>query len=133
MALHIVHSEELTRLVLSEPLHEQGSDRSRTETIRVPIMWRLMERLLDVVRVALCGLRGHDTVLHYEPERLALRCLNCGQQSVGWSLPLNPPPKSPGFAAFPSRAAVSGPRQRRRERDRAAGCSFAQRPIQSER
>jgi hypothetical protein len=33
-----------------------------------------------------CGLRGHDTMLHFEPKRLSLRCLNCSLQTRGWSL-----------------------------------------------
>jgi hypothetical protein len=34
----------------------------------------------------ICGLRGHEAVLHFEPHRLSLRCLSCGHQTTGWSL-----------------------------------------------
>ena len=34
----------------------------------------------------MCGLRGHDEVLHFEPYRLSLRCLSCGHETTGWSL-----------------------------------------------
>lgn len=34
----------------------------------------------------ICGLRGHDDVLCFERRRLALKCLSCGHQSVGWTL-----------------------------------------------
>jgi hypothetical protein len=33
-----------------------------------------------------CSLRGHDVVLHFERNRLSLRCLNCALQTPGWSL-----------------------------------------------
>ena len=36
----------------------------------------------------LCGLRGHDVVRHFEPNRLSLRCLSCGYQTAGWNLQL---------------------------------------------
>jgi hypothetical protein len=34
----------------------------------------------------ICGLRGHDEVLHFERHRLSLRCLSCGHETTGWSL-----------------------------------------------
>ena len=34
----------------------------------------------------LCGLHGHEAVLHFERNRLSLRCLNCGHQTTGWIL-----------------------------------------------
>jgi hypothetical protein len=33
-----------------------------------------------------CGLRGHDMALRFERDRLSLRCLSCGHQTVGWNL-----------------------------------------------
>jgi hypothetical protein len=34
----------------------------------------------------MCGLRGHEAVLHFERHRLSLRCLNCGHETTGWIL-----------------------------------------------
>jgi hypothetical protein len=34
----------------------------------------------------MCGLRGHDAVLHFERHRLSLRCLSCGHETAGWML-----------------------------------------------
>lgn len=34
----------------------------------------------------MCGLRGHDAVLHFERHRLSLRCLSCGHETAGWIL-----------------------------------------------
>ena len=38
------------------------------------------------LRQLLCGLRGHNTVLWFEPQRLSLRCLACSYQTPGWFL-----------------------------------------------
>jgi len=34
-----------------------------------------------------CGLTGHNTMLRYEDERLALWCTDCGHESPGWEVP----------------------------------------------
>lgn len=41
----------------------------------------------------MCGLRGHDDVLCFERRRLALKCLSCGHESVGWTLVENHHPE----------------------------------------
>ena len=35
-----------------------------------------------------CALSGHVWMRHVSPERLALRCTRCGNQSSGWALPI---------------------------------------------
>ena len=45
-----------------------------------------MTKLLERLREFACAMRGHETVLHFEPDRLALRCLSCGHQTPGWTL-----------------------------------------------
>lgn len=57
---------------------------------------RLSARALFVgglrrVGQALCGLRGHDLVRHYERERVALACASCGHVSPGWTVSENKP------------------------------------------
>ena len=42
--------------------------------------------LLASVRRGLCGMRGHDPFLHFEPRRLSLRCVDCGWESSGWTI-----------------------------------------------
>jgi hypothetical protein len=42
------------------------------------------------VREVICGLRGHDMVLHFEPQRLSLRCLGCGVHTQGWTIDVKP-------------------------------------------
>lgn len=34
----------------------------------------------------LCGLRGHDTVLHFEGKRMNMRCTSCGHDTPGWAI-----------------------------------------------
>ena len=41
-------------------------------------------RVLAGVHRGLCAMRGHDLILHREPCRLSLRCVQCGWESSGW-------------------------------------------------
>jgi hypothetical protein len=43
---------------------------------------RVMARLDQV----LCGVRGHDSVLHFEGNRVMMRCTSCGHESPGWEI-----------------------------------------------
>jgi hypothetical protein len=58
-----------------------------TGTIRAIALLRLVACR---VREAICGLRGHDMVLHFEPQRLSLRCLGCGVHTQGWTIDVKP-------------------------------------------
>ena len=33
-----------------------------------------------------CGLRGHDSVLHFEGNRVNMRCTSCGHDTPGWDV-----------------------------------------------
>jgi hypothetical protein len=48
-------------------------------------------RVMESMSQAFCGLRGHDTLLHFEGERMALRCVSCGHETPGWELNEVPP------------------------------------------
>lgn len=48
-------------------------------------------RVMDQLRQLCCGLRGHDTLLHFEEERMSLRCVSCGHETPGWELNEVPP------------------------------------------
>jgi hypothetical protein len=48
-------------------------------------------RVMAWARSMLCGVRGHDTMLHFEQERIALRCVSCGHETPGWDLNEAPP------------------------------------------
>jgi hypothetical protein len=43
--------------------------------------WRVVGALLDQF---LCGLRGHHKVLHFEGQRVMMRCTHCHHDSPGW-------------------------------------------------
>src|SRR5262252_3867299 len=34
----------------------------------------------------LCGMRGHDSVPHFEGNRVMMRCTSCGHDSPGWEI-----------------------------------------------
>jgi hypothetical protein len=57
----------------------------------VALAWLAARR----VREAICGLRRHDMVLHFEPDRLCLQCLACGARTQGWTLDVNPAYRRP--------------------------------------
>jgi len=40
----------------------------------------------DKVRQFLCGLHGHDALLHFEDGRMSLQCTSCGYETPGWDL-----------------------------------------------
>ena len=34
----------------------------------------------------MCGLRGHDAVLHFEGNLVMMRCTSCGHDTPGWEI-----------------------------------------------
>ncbi len=47
---------------------------------------RALARLWKRVQHTLCKLHGHDTLLHYDQNRIYLRCASCGHETPGWEL-----------------------------------------------
>lgn len=45
----------------------------------------------EAIRQALCGLRGHDRLLHMGEHSMTLRCASCGHDTPGWDLNEVPP------------------------------------------
>jgi hypothetical protein len=56
-----------------------GMDDAQTTT-------SLMNRAVTRFGQMLCGLRGHDSVLHFEGRRVMMRCTSCGHDSPGWEV-----------------------------------------------
>jgi hypothetical protein len=52
------------------------------ETAEAGLIQRAMSRMSQV----LCGLRGHDAVLHFEGNKVMMRCTSCGHDSPGWEI-----------------------------------------------
>ena len=46
----------------------------------------LVGRLANRVGQVLCGLHGHDSVLHFERNRVNMRCTSCGHDTPGWEI-----------------------------------------------
>jgi NAD-dependent SIR2 family protein deacetylase len=34
----------------------------------------------------ICGMKGHDSVLHFEGQRVMMRCTSCGHDTPGWEI-----------------------------------------------
>ena len=47
---------------------------------------RIFGRLMQRMRQVLCALRGHDAMLHFEDNRVLLRCTSCSHESPGWNV-----------------------------------------------
>jgi hypothetical protein len=47
---------------------------------------RFLARLTTRLRQLLCGLRGHDSLLHFEGKRMMMRCASCGHDTPGWDI-----------------------------------------------
>jgi hypothetical protein len=56
----------------------------------------------DKVRQFLCGLHGHDALLHFDQGRMSLQCTSCGYETPGWDLRVAKQ-ASPQTAEFESR------------------------------
>lgn len=46
----------------------------------------LVERAVGRLSQMFCGFRGHDSVLHFEGNRVMMRCTSCGHDSSGWEI-----------------------------------------------
>lgn len=55
----------------------------------------LLTRVMDWVRQFICGLHGHDELLHFETGRLSMRCSTCGHETPGWDLKSAPARREP--------------------------------------
>ena len=45
-----------------------------------------MQAAAGWLRRTRCGLGGHMMVRHFEPGRLSLHCVGCGEQTPGWTI-----------------------------------------------
>jgi hypothetical protein len=44
----------------------------------------LFSQMTLKIRQGLCGLHGHDALLHFDKGHISLVCTSCGHQSPGW-------------------------------------------------
>jgi hypothetical protein len=58
------------------------ADATLTPDTTTSVVTRALARLGQLV----CGLRGHDSVLHFEGNRVMMRCTSCGHDTPGWEI-----------------------------------------------
>ena len=46
----------------------------------------VMARVGEHVRQFICGLHGHDALLHFGDGRVSLLCSSCGYETPGWDV-----------------------------------------------
>ena len=67
------------RLTATSANHAEYADHADTSMT-------FMARLIARIGQLFCGLRGHDSVLHFEGNRVMMRCTSCGHDSPGWEI-----------------------------------------------
>ena len=68
----------------------------------------LMARIATRIGQVVCGLHGHDAVLHFEGSRVMMRCTSCGHDTPGWEITGQGPRMR--YAGDARRHAISKPR-----------------------
>ncbi|MGH7128964.1 MAG: hypothetical protein ACREIV_10370 [Planctomycetaceae bacterium] len=51
----------------------------------------IVARAIGRLGQLLCGVRGHDSVLHFEGNRVMMRCTSCGHDTPGWEISARAP------------------------------------------
>ncbi len=46
----------------------------------------LLSKAALQLRQFMCGLHGHDALLHFEQGRMSLLCASCGHETPGWQI-----------------------------------------------
>ena len=46
----------------------------------------MVARVGEHVRQFICGLHGHDSLLHFADGRVSLLCSSCGHETPGWDV-----------------------------------------------
>ena len=67
----------------------------------------LLGRMIGHLGQVFCGMRGHDAVLHFESNRVMMRCTSCGHDTPGWEITGQGPRKR--FEGDPRRHNIARP------------------------
>jgi hypothetical protein len=46
----------------------------------------VISRVGEQLRRLICGLHGHDSLLHFSDGRVSLLCSSCGHETPGWDV-----------------------------------------------
>jgi len=71
----------------------------------------LLSRAALQLRQFMCGLHGHDSLMHFEQGRISLLCASCGHETPGWDIKKSP---AAGLTSEPSRRIARMPLIRER-------------------
>jgi hypothetical protein len=69
-------------MVTDYPQELTATDTAHADATTTGVMARVASRLSQT----LCGLSGHDAVLHFEGKRVMMRCTSCGHDTPGWEV-----------------------------------------------
>jgi hypothetical protein len=58
----------------------------RIEAVTLRVFGRAFAAFVRQVSRFVCGLQGHQIMLHFEPNKLSLQCGLCGYESEGWEV-----------------------------------------------
>ena len=64
----------------------------------------MAELFMKSLRRLICALRGHESYLQFEKNRVYLRCVGCGHESPGWTVDVPRP-----VLRFQARSARTSP------------------------
>jgi hypothetical protein len=64
-----------------QQLAAQADTRSRRTPER-----SLVSRAVGRLGQVLCGISGHDSLMHFEGNRVMMRCTSCGHATPGWEI-----------------------------------------------
>ena len=68
-------------------------------------------RTAGSVRQFICGLHGHDALLHFEHGRMSLLCASCGHESPGWEVKSDGRAQPVESQPHPMRVSIVGERR----------------------
>jgi hypothetical protein len=46
----------------------------------------MVTKTIEHLRQFICGLHGHDALLHFGQGRISLQCTSCGYETPGWDV-----------------------------------------------
>jgi NAD-dependent SIR2 family protein deacetylase len=69
-------------MVTNYPQQLTATESLQTATPDVSVVSRVVMRLNQT----LCGLSGHDRLVHIEGKRVTMRCSSCGHDTPGWEV-----------------------------------------------
>ena len=64
----------------------EADTRTAGDTMSRQVPDGTVSRMVARLNQTLCGLGGHDALMHIEGTRVTMRCASCGHESPGWDV-----------------------------------------------